>query len=196
MLDALDLPELARGLIVVAAGLLLTGALHEDGLADLADGFGGGADRQQKLAIMKDSRLGSYGALALIVSVLLRTSFITALTEPAEAAVVLIAAHAASRALMPALLHHLPNARGDGVAFAVGRPASQIVTTSLAIGLLALLPLGPLMLLFSLAALAVIYGAIAMLARRQIGGQTGDVCGTLQQTAEMAILAVCATILT
>ena len=145
---------------------------------------------------MRADSIGSYGALTLIVSVLLRASLIAALTEPAEAALVLIAAHAASRALMPALLHHLPNARGDGAAFAVGRPASKIVTTALVIGLLTLLPLGPLMLLLSLTALASVYGAIAMLALRQIGGQTGDVCGALQQVGEAGILAVCATILT
>ncbi len=193
--DAMDVPDLLRGILVVACGILLTGALHEDGLADVADGFGGGADRQRKLAIMKDSLLGSYGTLALIVSFMLRVTAIAALTDPVLAALALVAAHGAARALMPVMLRHLPNARGEGVAHRIGRPSQGAVLAAVCIGVTALLPLGFPAVPLGLVVLAIAYIAVASLAHRQIGGQTGDVCGTLQQTGEATILTLCATLL-
>ena len=193
-IDALDVPDLARGVIVIGAGLLLTGALHEDGLADVADGFGGGSDRERKLAIMKDSRLGSYGALALVFSFALRAACIASLTEPAHAALALVAAHGSARALMPAMLHDLPNARREGVAHSIGVPSLTVATVALLIGAFALLPLGPISFLLSVVALCATYFTIATLTKRQIGGQTGDVCGALQQSGEMAILVICASV--
>ena len=91
-------------LALVAAGLL-TGALHEDGLADTADGFGGGRDRDEKLEIMHDSRQGTYGILALILSIGLRAAALFAIGSPIDGALALIAAHAVSRSfLAPAML--------------------------------------------------------------------------------------------
>ncbi|MCP1199796.1 adenosylcobinamide-GDP ribazoletransferase [Notoacmeibacter sp. MSK16QG-6] len=196
LFDAIDIADLPRGVLVIVAGLLLTGALHEDGLADVADGFGGGPDRERKLAIMKDSRLGAYGVLAMIASFLLRATLIAALTDPTVAALSLVAAHGAARALMPAMLHRLPNARGEGVACQIGHPSKAAVITALSIGFLALLPLGLIPLIVALIALAFVYGGMTALARWQIGGQTGDVCGTLEQIGEIAVLVLCATLLT
>lgn len=193
--DWANLPDLARGLVVVASGLLLTGALHEDGLADVADGFGGGRDREAKLAIMKDSRLGTYGAAALIVSLGLRAAFLAALTDPMTATLVLVAAHAASRAPMALMLRHLPNARLHGLAHSFGTPSRMTVIAALAIGCASLLPVGLTGFTLALLILALVYGTIAALASRQVGGQTGDVCGALQQCSEVAVLGVCASLL-
>ncbi len=94
----IGLPPLPAAALALAAMLIATGALHEDGLADTADGFGGGKDREQKLAIMRDSRVGTYGACALIVSLMLRWSALVVIAAPLQVALALIAAHAAARA--------------------------------------------------------------------------------------------------
>src|SRR5438094_4154075 len=91
----------AAALIALLAGLAVTGAFHEDGLADTADGFGGGNDREAKLAIMRDSRHGTFGILALLLSLALRAAAIGAIGEPIHAGLALVAAHAASRGALP-----------------------------------------------------------------------------------------------
>src|SRR6202030_2053805 len=90
-------PPWVAAALAVAATLAVTGALHEDGLADTADGFGGGDTREQKLAIMRDSRIGTYGVCALILSLLIRADAIASLTEIALVAPALIAAHVGAR---------------------------------------------------------------------------------------------------
>jgi adenosylcobinamide-GDP ribazoletransferase len=180
-------------LLAVLTGVAVTGALHEDGLADTADGFGGGHDRETKLAIMRDSRIGAYGALALVFSVGLRAAALASIGAPVAAVLALIAAHAASRALLTPGMRLLDTARSDGLGAAAGTPGRTAVLTGLAIGaLIALAALGPLRgaVAFVLAGLAV--GVTAALARRQIGGYTGDVLGTLQQIGEIVMLLVAA----
>src|SRR5260370_2592880 len=108
-------PDLAAAALALGAGALLTGALHEDGLADVADGFGGGRDRAAKLEIMRDSRLGTYGALALMVSFVAKLSALTALPDPAIMQS-LIASRARARAAVPALCRGLPCAGHGGLA--------------------------------------------------------------------------------
>jgi cobalamin 5'-phosphate synthase/cobalamin synthase len=105
------LPPLPAAALALAAGMAITGALHEDGLADTADGFGGGKDREHKLAIMRDSRLGTYGACALAVSFMLRWSALASLAGPLAVAIALVAAHASARAALPAFLRWVPPAR-------------------------------------------------------------------------------------
>ena len=123
-------PGLAAAL-ALAVQVAATGALHEDGLADVADGFWGGRDRDRRLAIMRDSRLGSYGAIALILALLARWSLIlAAATQPPA----LIAAAMASRAAMPALMRALPHARADGVSRAAGRPSVRLAGIALGPG--------------------------------------------------------------
>src|SRR3954470_16025626 len=95
--QALHLPPLPAAALAVAATLIATGGLHEDGLADVADGFGGGATRDRKLEIMRDSRIGTYGVCALILSIVLRVSALTNLGDTGLVTIVLIAAHAAGR---------------------------------------------------------------------------------------------------
>jgi adenosylcobinamide-GDP ribazoletransferase len=179
----------AAALIAVLAGMAITGALHEDGLADTADGFGGGRGREAKLAIMRDSRIGTYAVLALAASIGLRAAALAAIGGPIAAGLALIAAHAASRALLTPGMRLLDAARPDGLGAAAGTPGGAPVVAALAIGAaIALAALGPLRgaLAFVLAGLAV--AATAALARRQIGGYTGDVLGAFQQIGEIVML--------
>jgi adenosylcobinamide-GDP ribazoletransferase len=185
---ALGLPATIGALLAVAATVAATGALHEDGLADTADGFGGGAERTRKLAIMRDSRSGAYGVLALVFSVALRATALAALT-PSRAGLALVAAHTVSRAAMPILMRGLEPARDDGLAASAGRPDDAAIGWSLAIAVVvALLCLGAVPGLCGLLAAAATVAALAALARRQIGGYTGDVLGAAQQVGEIAML--------
>src|SRR5262249_4655986 len=115
-------PALAAALALVAT-LLMTGSLHEDGLADTADGFGGGWDRARKLEIMRDSRFGPYGVWALVMSLRLRWAALAALANPVPAAPALIAAHVGARAALPAFMHVVPPARTEGLSARAGQPA-------------------------------------------------------------------------
>lgn len=196
----LSLPGLLAAVIAVAATILATGAMHEDGLSDVADGFGGGADRDSKLAIMRDSRTGSYGALALILSVLLRVLALYAIAEPLMAlgdtgeagalvAGALISAHAVSRGVLPVVMYRETLARDSGLAFAAGQPEQDSVLWSLGLGaLIALLALGLWTGVIAFVFAGLVALAMTGLARRQIGGYTGDVLGAVQQLTEIAML--------
>jgi adenosylcobinamide-GDP ribazoletransferase len=187
--DGLALSPWLAGLLALAATVLLTGALHEDGLADVADGFGGGESRARKLAIMRDSRIGSYGVLALVFSLALRGGALAALGDPAAVLAALVAAHGLARALLPLAMILLPAARDDGLAAGFGRPRGR--DAALALGLavgLAWLALGLVAALVVTIAALTAAAAIGLLARRQIGGYTGDVLGTSEQAVECAVL--------
>ncbi len=194
---ALGLPAPLAAAAGLGAGIVLTGALHEDGLADTADGFGGGGSREDKLAIMRDSRIGSYGVLALGLSLIARWGALGALAavSPATALVGAVAAHAASRAALPALMANLPPARADGLAAGVGPVGSGTVLAAAAAGFVLLLPGGLGFALVSALLVAGLAFLVARLAERQIGGQTGDVLGAAQQAGEIAVLAAAAALL-
>ncbi|MBI1774896.1 MAG: adenosylcobinamide-GDP ribazoletransferase [Proteobacteria bacterium] len=188
----LNLPPLAAGFLVVATTTALTGALHEDGLADSADGLIGGDTTERRLEIMRDSQTGVFGVLALVFTVGLRAAALASLPQ-AMAAAALIAAHAASRALLPAVMIHLEPARTDGLAADAGRPSETSMRWSLAIGaVVALASLGVVSAVLALAAALAVVAAMARLARRRIGGYTGDVLGACQQLAEVVMLLVAA----
>jgi adenosylcobinamide-GDP ribazoletransferase len=191
-------PGTIAAAFILAASIALTGALHEDGLADIADGFGGGREREQKLVIMKDSRIGTYGVLALALSVLVRWSALVALLAASGLVTLLtlIAAHAASRALIPWFMATVPPARPDGLSASVGRIDSQTATIALIVGVACLLPLGYAVTAVSILLLGAVFFFLRWLTLRQIGGQTGDVLGALQQGGEIAILVAAATLLT
>jgi adenosylcobinamide-GDP ribazoletransferase len=179
--------------ISVLAGLALTGALHEDGLADTADGFLGGRDRAEKLAILRDSRHGTYGVLALVLSVLLRAAALADIGDVIHGALALIAAHAASRAALPAAMWGLAPARPDGLGAQAGTPRASGAIAAAVIGMaIALAALGPGRGALALGLAGVFVFGMAELARRQIGGYTGDVLGAFQQTGEIVMLLVAA----
>jgi adenosylcobinamide-GDP ribazoletransferase len=185
----LGLPAAVAALLSVGALVLATGALHEDGLADTADGFGGRRDREATLAIMRDSRIGSYGVLALVIVIGLRVLCVAELHGSFTAALTLIAAAAGSRAVLPLAMLYLPPAREDGLGHGAGRPPRRMTIDAAAIGgAVILVGLGPIGGLLAAAAVAGMTYAIGSMAMRRIGGQTGDVLGAMQQAAETVIL--------
>jgi adenosylcobinamide-GDP ribazoletransferase len=177
----------ALGLAVTAT---LTGALHEDGLADTADGFFGGRTPERRLEIMKDSHIGSFGTLALILVTLARWSALAVLCATGGAAVALIATGVLSRVPMVALMAALPNARSHGLSQSVGRPRRDVTLVAAAIAVVLGLVLGGLTTLWIALALAALTFGLGVLARGKIGGQTGDVLGASQQLAEVLCLAL------
>ncbi len=177
--------------LAVATTLLVTGCLHEDGLADTADGFGGGELREQKLAIMRDSRIGTYGVCALVLSILIRAGALATIGEPGLVAGALIAAHGAARATLPVFMFLVPPARADGLAYDAGRPSRQQAAAAAVLGILILLfCLGFTPALMGAILLVIVVGLLARLSLTQIGGQTGDVLGALEQVSEIVILLV------
>lgn len=185
--------------LAIAAGLIVTGALHEDGLADVADGFGGGRTREEKLTIMRDSRIGSYGTLALIVSLIARWSALSALVgvlSLPHLVWTVIAIHGASRSVLPAFMRHVEAARTDGLSRGAGDVPSGAALVALLLGAALMAPAGPGFLVTGILVLAAAGAGMAGLCRRQIGGQTGDVLGALQQACEIALFIVAATLLT
>jgi adenosylcobinamide-GDP ribazoletransferase len=176
--------------LVLAASAMLTGGLHEDGLSDTADGLYGGWTRERRLEIMKDSRVGSYGVLALVLVTLARWSALTAVLVHGGHWEALVATGALSRAPMALVMALLPNARGEGLSHATGRPGSATALAGLALAValaVALTGWTAVSLLFATVAVTL---WLAWTALRRIGGQTGDILGATQQLAEVACLTV------
>ncbi len=187
--ELIGLGNWPAALLSLLAGLALTGALHEDGLADTADGFFGGHDREAKLMIMRDSRHGTYGVLAIVLSVLLRATALAAIGDAIHAGLALVAAHAVSRGALPVAMWAMAPARADGLGAAAGTPRALNVIGAAATGiLLGLAMLGPLRGAIGVCLTGIMVFAIAGLARRQIGGYTGDVLGAFQQIGEIVML--------
>ncbi len=183
------LPPSISSVLAVVGLVLVTGVFHEDGLADVADGFGGGRDRQAKLDIMRDSRLGSYGAAALFFFLALRIAAVAALSAPVAVTIGLCVSGAFSRAMSAAVMRWCPRARKDGLGASAGRPGLGVTGAALllavGISLAAYGPgLGGIVIGAGVGAAAV----MAVIALRQIGGYTGDVLGAVQQVSEVAVL--------
>jgi adenosylcobinamide-GDP ribazoletransferase len=193
--NELSLPPFLAATLAIAALALTTGALHEDGLADVADGFGGGSTREAKLAIMRDSRIGAFGAVALVLSLLLRVGALASLQRHSLgfAFAGLVLANAAGRAGALAPLAWLGPARSDGAGASAGRlDSAHLVAAALSVVAVAfvtgLSSLGVVRALFACVLAAGSAWGICALARRQIGGQTGDVAGASAQLSEVASL--------
>jgi adenosylcobinamide-GDP ribazoletransferase len=171
--------------------LLATGCLHEDGVADAADGFGGGETRERKLDIMRDSRIGTYGVCALIVALILRVGVLASFFSSGSAAWALIASHAGARAAMMAFMFLVPPARRDGLSSDAGQPPIESAGVAAALGfVISAICLGLAHAVIAAILLAIVIAVMAWLSRRQIGGQTGDVLGAVEQIAEITILLV------
>ncbi len=193
---ALGLPPALSAGWALAATLLLTGALHEDGLADTADGLGGGRTPERRLAIMRDSRIGSFGALALLLSLGLRWSALVALQGAGQGAWSLVAATAAAGALARCAMllpMRLPPARTDGLGASLGHvPGASIVAGWACGAALAAVLLPPTRAVLSLLLAAGAGLLLARAGRRALGGRTGDLLGAAEQAAECAVLTVLA----
>jgi adenosylcobinamide-GDP ribazoletransferase len=196
LLHGTGVPAWLAACWTVAATLIASGAFHEDGLADTADGFGGGRTRERKLEIMRDSRIGSYGAATLALSLLIRIGALAALERPHAVLVALIAAGMAGRGAMIVPLLLLSPARTDGMASGLGHIPQW--SAGLGLGLvglvlLLLLPVGGAFIVAAAAAGAALL--MTQLARAQVGGHTGDVLGAAEIAVECVVLTVLAAIL-
>jgi adenosylcobinamide-GDP ribazoletransferase len=185
------LPAAAAAGLALAAMVWATGALHEDGLSDVADGFGAHVSRERALEIMRDSRIGAFGAVALVLSLGLRWSALAALAaaaEPVALAAALAGAAAAGRAGMLVAARMLAPARPGGLGAALGPgPGAGALAGGLATAAAIALAAGPAGL-GALAAAALAAGGVIRIARRRIGGHTGDVLGAVSVAAETAAL--------
>ncbi|MDF3072736.1 MAG: cobS [Alphaproteobacteria bacterium] len=187
----LGLPGLVSALLALGSGLIVTGALHEDGLADCADALGA-RERERSLAIMRDSRTGTYGVLALLLSTGLRVAALVALPGSVALAA-LIGAHAFSRGALAIALERLEPLRRDGLGATAGKPQHRQAMLSLGIGAGVLLVVCLLFAKIGVGLFALVLGGLAGMAamevaRRRFGGQTGDVLGAIQQCIEIAAL--------
>ena len=184
-------PPLLAGGVAVAFGLLITGAFHEDGLGDVADAFGGGTTVERRLEIMKDSRHGTYGVAAMCASIVVRAIALGSMPGPWDMFVTAVAAHTMGRAAAVGLAGSVRLARHDGLGADYGRSttpmrailgiAAGVAVTIAAVGWWA----APVALTAAVAALAT-----GLLAKRKIGGISGDVLGAAEQVAECACFVV------
>ena len=186
------IPPLVAALLAVGASIIVTGALHEDGLADSADGLFSGRSRERILEIFRDSRIGTFGALALILSIGLRT---TALATLIDGAAALIAVHALARGWLPWLMRNDMPARADGLAAEAGQPAAEGTLWAAGLGFaVAVVALGPGPAILAAAVSAACALGVAALARRRLGGYTGDTLGAAEQMAEIGALLALSTL--
>ncbi len=198
LLGFTSLPPLVVGLLMTAALAAATGALHEDGLADVTDGFFGGHTAEKRLDIMKDSRIGSFGAMALIVAVGVRAALLGELLArfgPGGGILIFLGTEALSRTLLVWQWSILPSARPDGLGARFGKPDQKAANQATLLGAACVVPAAlvvPVPALLTgllLAALAAI--GLGRLSVQKIGGFTGDVLGAIQQVTSLAFLIGC-----
>jgi adenosylcobinamide-GDP ribazoletransferase len=185
------LGSLAGAVLSVVATVVVTGALHEDGLADTVDGLWGGASPSERLAIMRDSRLGTYGAMAVVVDLLLRVALLApyGTSDWFDVAGILLAGHVVGRAAPIVLAATLSAARSDGQGVRMTSPARRDLAIAVATAVLAaVLAVGwwaPVPLL----AAALTVAAVRRAARRRLGGGTGDAYGAAVALTNLAVAA-------
>lgn len=185
----LNLPPLIAALLALATLMKLTGALHEDGLADMCDALGAPVERERRLEIMRDSRIGTTGALALIVMVTVKAAALAHLAEAEEVIAALIIAAAASRAVLPLAAFFMTPARSDGLGAGLGEPAGSTLLWACGLAILISLLFSSFGFTFALIGLIALYCLIFLIVIRKIfGGYTGDILGALQQSVDVLIL--------
>ena len=188
---ALGLPATVVAGLCLATQIIVTGAMHEDGLADSADGLWGGWTLERRLEIMKDSQIGTYGVLALILSLGLRWSALSLVVIVTPWLLIPIAA--LSRAGLPVMMALVPRARPGGLSDQVGNPGWRSAGIAILVGVgVSLIGFGFGTALLCAAVLLTLLLAIAALAKAKIGGQTGDILGASQQVGEIALLLILA----
>ena len=197
ILSAAFLPAPVPTVIGLIVAVAITGALHEDGLADTTDAFGGGRTRERRLEIMRDSRIGTYGTIALCLTFIGRAAIYESLSglEPLIILALLASAAAFSRSLVVDLLWATRPARSDGLSVFAGRPGKRSALFSLLTGGIGAavavgLALSPEIAVIAIIAAGIVLAGLRALAMGKIGGQTGDVCGAVQVLTELTMLTV------
>jgi adenosylcobinamide-GDP ribazoletransferase len=184
----LNLSPMLAALLAVLAMVLTTGAFHEDGLADMADGIGGGMTKDKKLEIMRDSRVGTYGAVALILSIMIRVETLDTFSYMA-AILAIISAAPLSRAMIVLALYLLPPAREKGLGTVAGEPPRAAMIAALIIGIIPLILLwSPISILLAVMASIIALILVSRIAMKSVDGYTGDILGAIQQVSEAAIM--------
>jgi adenosylcobinamide-GDP ribazoletransferase len=187
-------------IVAVGAQVIATGAFHEDGFTDAFDGFGGGKTREEKLAILRDSRIGTFGAAALFLALMLKVALIAEIGAFGSVFAALIAGGVLGRAALVTVMRGLPPAADDGMSAEAGQPSAgaMMLAIGLAIGLTVVAflvgDLGATIpgVVFAIVGATLAALAVALIAARQIGGQTGDVLGAVAVAAELGVLAALA----
>jgi adenosylcobinamide-GDP ribazoletransferase len=193
---SLNFPPLVAAFLALAVQVWLTGALHEDAFGDIADGFGGGIDKDKKMEIMRDSRVGTYAVIALILVIGMKAGAITAFDNPASGFAIILCAAVVSRAMLTFGLYLMPSARKDGLGASAGRPGIMVAIWALLFCLIIpVIILGPFTASIGIFAAMLAAAIMGIIAYRQIGGQTGDVLGSLQQVSETSFLIVLSAII-
>ena len=188
--QGLGLPLPLVALVTLGLSVICTGALHEDGLADSADGLWGGWTRERRLEIMKDSHIGTYGVIALCLSLGARGAALWLLFEegPATATGAILATAALSRAVMPGLMSALPHARATGLSHSQGRPTRRTAALGLGIACAVTIMLTGAPGVWAIIWALIVSVLVARVAQVRIAGQTGDILGASQQATEIAVL--------
>lgn len=170
--------------------MVVTGALHDDGLADVADGLGVHGERDRRLEAMRDSRIGAFGVIALVLSLCARIGALAVIGKPGLVLLALVAAGAFSRSLIVIAMRMMPPARQDGLGARAGTPDFAEAVVALVIGVaITIAMLFPWAWIPALVFAGVAAALMALVARRAFGGQTGDVLGAIQIVAEIGVLA-------
>ncbi|MGI9367161.1 MAG: adenosylcobinamide-GDP ribazoletransferase [Rhizobiaceae bacterium] len=206
--SSLSLPDVLTAILAVALSVLVTGGLHEDGLADTIDGFWGGHTVERRLEIMRDSSIGTYGVIALVLSLMMRTSMIYLILNTFDgpaAALILIAVFSLSRTAMLLPWSRLPPARQNaeegvdtngketsGLSARFGSPDSKALGLALVYSIPAIVILigvsGPVSTVVALFLALLAAAAMIHLASHHVGGHTGDILGATQQLSELGLL--------
>lgn len=188
LLTACGLSANLTAALVLMVMIVTTGAMHEDGLADTVDGLWGGWEPTRRLEIMKDSHIGTYGVLALVLSVLMRWGALAALINADMLAIGVISVATLSRAPMVVMMAVMPHARTDGLSASVGRVAAKTAQIAVLIAIMITLALLGWIGITAIAITTLAALITALIAHQKIGGQTGDILGATQQISEIAAL--------
>jgi len=185
----IHLPPTIGILLGISAAIIITGGLHEDGLADTADALGARGDREKRILILKDSRIGAFGAIALILALLIKLETLSGLPSSWHTMTYFICAHILGRGILPTVMRSAPLMSNEGMAAAAGQPSVTAARTALIISfILVLLLMGPVKSIVAFGA-AILTGLLLIrIAYRIFGGYNGDVLGAIEQCVELAVL--------
>ena len=191
--QVLNIPQMASILLCLSAMIITTGAFHEDGLADTMDGFGGGVSPEKKLDIMRDSRIGTYGGLALILSIGIKVTSLSVLSLNHVVFALLVGATVSRLMIIFALMILLP-ARKKSLSVEAGKPSIKSVIVATTITILVCLSLQDIVTIIYILSAAIVTTAIfCRLAYNQVAGYSGDILGSIQQISEISVyLTLCA----